>query len=162
LFLTSSGRFSVGVSGVLALAPVSLVAAESVSTLSDHELDVLASIAPLIFPHQKAPPTLFGRIVDSIATKVARSPQDLEMVRKGVSQLDQLAGLDPWSARSDDERIAMLKEIETSLFFAFLRNTAVEVVYRDTEIWNLIGYGGSSIEHGGYLYRGFNNIDWLP
>ena len=35
-------------------------------------------------------------------------------------------------------------------------------LYNQTEIWPKFGYEGSSAEHGGYLHRGFNDIDWLP
>lgn len=161
--MTTTGRFSVAVSGALfALPPASVAAADPGATLSDHELEVLSSVASIIFPHKKASPALFGQIVENIAAKVAQSAQDLDLVRAGVAQLDELSGVDGWSAVSDEQRVAFLKEIETSPFFGFLRNAAVEVVYRDPEIWNLIGYGGSSIEHGGYLHRGFNDIDWLP
>jgi len=37
-----------------------------------------------------------------------------------------------------------------------------EIVMRDPALWKTLGYQGSSIEHGGYLYRGFDDIDWLP
>jgi hypothetical protein len=26
----------------------------------------------------------------------------------------------------------------------------------------MVGYGGSAIEQGGYINRGFDEIDWLP
>ena len=29
-------------------------------------------------------------------------------------------------------------------------------------LWPKFGYEGSSFEHGGYLHRGFNDLDWLP
>src|ERR1700732_2043427 len=29
-------------------------------------------------------------------------------------------------------------------------------------LWPKFGYEGSSAEHGGYIKRGFNDIDWLP
>ena len=30
------------------------------------------------------------------------------------------------------------------------------------EVWPKFGYEGSSAEHGGYIKRGFADIDWLP
>jgi hypothetical protein len=29
-------------------------------------------------------------------------------------------------------------------------------------VWPLFGYEGSSLEYGGYLERGFDDIGWLP
>jgi len=29
-------------------------------------------------------------------------------------------------------------------------------------VWKHIDYPGSSKEYGGYINRGFNDIDWLP
>jgi hypothetical protein len=28
-------------------------------------------------------------------------------------------------------------------------------------MFDLVGYGGSAIEQGGYINRGFDDIDWL-
>jgi len=29
-------------------------------------------------------------------------------------------------------------------------------------LWQVLGYQGPSFELGGYLNRGFNDLDWLP
>ena len=29
-------------------------------------------------------------------------------------------------------------------------------------VWALLGFEGSSVEFGGYVDRGFDDIDWLP
>jgi hypothetical protein len=43
-----------------------------------------------------------------------------------------------------------------------LRNWAASTVYTHPDTFAATGYGGSSLEFGGYLQRGFNDIDWLP
>ena len=40
--------------------------------------------------------------------------------------------------------------------------TTVVALYDDHEVWDLLGYEGSSFEKGGYLHRGFDDLDWLP
>ena len=35
-------------------------------------------------------------------------------------------------------------------------------LYDDHEVWDLLGYEGSSFDKGGYLHRGFDDLDWLP
>ena len=41
-------------------------------------------------------------------------------------------------------------------------NHTIDVLYRNEEVLTFLGYQGSSIEYGGYLNRGFDDIDWLP
>jgi hypothetical protein len=55
-----------------------------------------------------------------------------------------------------------LRAIEGSAFFELVRSTAVVEVYCDQETWDLLGYEGPSFAKGGYLHRGFNDLDWLP
>ena len=35
-------------------------------------------------------------------------------------------------------------------------------LYNDPQVWEKLGYEGPSAEQGGYLSRGFDDIDWLP
>jgi len=35
-------------------------------------------------------------------------------------------------------------------------------LYNQHDVWTKLGYEGPSWEKGGYLERGFNDIDWLP
>jgi hypothetical protein len=42
-----------------------------------------------------------------------------------------------------------------------VRIAAVEALYRDPRVWELIGYGGNALAKGGYVTT-FNDIDWLP
>jgi hypothetical protein len=38
----------------------------------------------------------------------------------------------------------------------------VWTLYSNPQVWPLFGYQGSSLEYGGYLERGFDDIAWLP
>ena len=49
-----------------------------------------------------------------------------------------------------------------SEFFELVRSTAVVEVYSDRRTWQLVGYEGTSFDKGGYVKRGFNDLDWLP
>ena len=50
------------------------------------------------------------------------------------------------------------------IFVAVLVGIALFIVslYNQKEVWPRFGYEGSSAEHGGYINRGFADIDWLP
>ena len=47
-------------------------------------------------------------------------------------------------------------------FFKQMRGDLVVSLYNQKELWPKFGYEGSSAEHGGYIKRGFADIDWLP
>ena len=47
-------------------------------------------------------------------------------------------------------------------FFQTVRATAVVALYDQAEVWELLGYEGPSFDQGGYLERGFDDLDWLP
>jgi len=38
----------------------------------------------------------------------------------------------------------------------------VRFLYDDVEVWQAFGYEGASAHLGGYVNRGFNDLDWLP
>jgi len=38
----------------------------------------------------------------------------------------------------------------------------VLTLYNLPEVWEALGYEGASFDKGGYLTRGFNDLDWLP
>jgi hypothetical protein len=88
------------------------------------------------------------------------------MINDGVSRLNQDArdrhklpyAEVPWEA----DRVALLQRIEQTDFFTNLRGDLVVSLYNQKEVWPKFGYEGASAEHGGYINRGFADIDWLP
>jgi hypothetical protein len=64
----------------------------------------------------------------------------------------------PWEA----DRVELLRGIEHSDFFKKVRSDLIVSLYNQKELWPKFGYEGSSAEHGGYIKRGFSDIDWLP
>ena len=80
---------------------------------------------------------------------------------QGLNSLDALAGGD-FCALDDDTAYKVLKRIEGTDFFGFIRRTTVLNLYDDPEVWAALGWEGSSFDKGGYINRGFNDLDWLP
>ena len=74
----------------------------------------------------------------------------------GLDALGDLDGLD------DDAVTAKLEAVQAEPFFRLVHSTTVVTLYDDHEVWQLLGYEGSSFEKGGYLHRGFDDLDWLP
>ena len=47
-------------------------------------------------------------------------------------------------------------------FLTAIVDSVVVTLYSDPEVWELLGYEGPSFDKGGYLHRGFDDLDWLP
>jgi hypothetical protein len=45
--------------------------------------------------------------------------------------------------------------------FETVRSGLVVSLYNQQEIWPIFGYEGESFSKGGYIERGFNDIDWI-
>jgi hypothetical protein len=66
------------------------------------------------------------------------------------------------SALPDQGKVEATGKIRHTPFFQFVLNEALSGVYRHPLTWELLGYEGSSLEFGGYVGRGLDDIDWLP
>ena len=119
----------------------------------------LTAAARTLYPHDALPDAVYARVAERLA-EAARSDQPTgRLIAGGVAALDH-AG--PFAGLTDDERLRTLQAIEGSAFFELARSTAVVEVYSDRRTWRLIGYEGPSFDLGGYLHRGFDDLDWLP
>jgi hypothetical protein len=68
---------------------------------------------------------------------------------------------DGWPDLAENERIASLRSQENSAFFQTVRFFAQGALYGNPAIGLLYGYEGESFSKGGYINRGFDDIDWL-
>jgi hypothetical protein len=112
----------------------------------------ITAMARTLYPHDALPDDVYARV----AAKLAEAPESEPVIKFGV------AGLPGFPERSDIERVQALREIEGSEFFELVRSTAVVEIYSDPRTWAAFGYEGPSFDKGGYLNRGFNDLDWLP
>jgi hypothetical protein len=117
-------------------------------------------IAYLMFPYPELGDEPYERAAAGIASLVAGRPDLAGLVAQGVEQLDGgQAGA--WIALPEPQQVARLRESEAGPFFKWLYQVAIDRLYNDQRVWSHIGYEGSSFEKGGYLKRGFDDIDWL-
>ena len=57
---------------------------------------------------------------------------------------------------------AILRGMEQTPFFQKIRSDMIPTLYNQPDLWMRFGYEVPSAEYGGYIDRGFNDIDWLP
>ena len=59
------------------------------------------------------------------------------------------------------QHVALLRTIDSGPFFQKVRGDLVTGIYNNPEVWPLFGYEGESYSKGGYIERGFDDIEWL-
>lgn len=120
-----------------------------------------------IYPH---PDILKLSHYEAIATTVmANAEADADMANgliEGLDRIDakaqELFGVPYAEIEDPDAREGLLRHFQHDGFFQGVRWTAYFGIYDNKDVWPLLGYEGSSVEHGGYIDRGFSDITFVP
>lgn len=129
--------------------------------LGPHESNTLRRLVKHLFPYQGLSTEAYQLVVDTVRDD--KSVADIAaMLIEGVAQLDDAADGVSWLGLSKAQQITLLEDVEATEFFGFMLDASIHSLHSNQELCKLIGYQGSSVEHGGYIHRGFNDIDWLP
>ena len=140
--------------------------AADAKAIAPHHMATLVKAARDIYPHDHIGDVFYVRAITPWDAKAAKDPALQAMVADGVARLDadaQDRHASPYlNVAWENDRVVLLRGIEQTKFFRTLRADLVVSLYNQPELWPKLGYEGSSAEHGGYLARGFDDIDWLP
>jgi len=140
--------------------------ADDAVALTPATMKTLAKVARDIYPHDMLGDSYYITAVKPWDAKAAKDPAIKSLISDGISRLDQDARELHQVAYADvqweADRVALLRGIEQSDFFKKVRGDLIVSLYNQKEVWPKFGYEGSSAEHGGYIKRGFADIDWLP
>jgi hypothetical protein len=160
---------SAGSAALLAAIPVlpaSAYAAVTLKTGPASAVTTLVRMARDLFPHDRLPDTAYETAVGTIDGGFADDTLRKVTMAQGVKDLDaaavRLKGRPYLAIQKEEDRVAVLKSIEDTPFFKAMRSGMVTALYNQEALWVKFGYEGSSAEKGGYLHRGFNDLDWLP
>lgn len=129
--------------------------------LSDHERLTLLRMLRVMFPHESFPDGPYERTAKAVIEAAAESPRTLAQLLQGLRDLDRLRG-QPFVELDAGVSLTVLRGIQDAPFFTSVLGTASVKLYDDHEVWELLGYEGSSFDKGGYIDRGFDDLDWLP
>jgi hypothetical protein len=160
-FLTAAVAVGTGfvISGTALMKPSEAWAAD-LKALKPETMRSLIVLARDIYPHDRIADKYYA-----IAVKGYDEADKKDMVEAGIVLLDQLAKAKHGVAYADvgweEQRVAILKGIETTPFFQAVRSGLVVSLYNQEPVWALFGYEGESFSKGGYLERGFDAIDWI-
>lgn len=166
-FLKSS-LGTVGAYAVLAAGATWLVAPDKAWAVEYDVLDpdlaaALLAVTRTLYPHDMLGDIHYAKVVKDLDTEASgfEDKSRLDMLRQGVQRLDEESG-GTFVSADEETRVAALEAIQDTEFFQAVRGKAVVSLYNQTPVWDAFGYEGPSFEHGGYLHRGFNDLDWLP
>jgi hypothetical protein len=167
-FLQTSGATAVGVgalqAGMLLIDPRGAWAL-SLTTLSADTARNLIQMARDLYPHDQLAETFYAKAIEPYDAAAAKTPALKDLLTNGGKELDRLAGEKGAKSYADipeeAQRVAILKSISATPFFAKVRGDMITALYNQPEVWAKFGYEGPSAPLGGYLHRGFNDIDWL-
>ncbi|WP_306155695.1 Twin-arginine translocation pathway signal [Roseovarius sp. MMSF_3281] len=140
-------------------APDAAWAAET-QHLAPETFATLVQMARDIYPHDHVSDEYYV-----IAVKDYDTVEAAPGVEAGIAALDAAAqgrGFARYLAISwERDRVDLLRVIEKGAFFQQIRGGLVTGLYNQKAIWPLFGYEGESFSHGGYINRGFDDINWL-
>lgn len=155
---TSAGASFVVGAGFLA-APDGAWAMET-TELQPETFATLVQMARDIYPHDKV-----GDAFYVVAVKGYDTAEAAQAVEAGIAALNAAAAGKGHASYIDigweRDRVDILRGIEDSAFFQQIRGGLVTGLYNQKAVWPIFGYEGSSYEFGGYIDRGFNDINWL-
>lgn len=134
------------------------------ATAENLDADTFATLVQMsrdTYPHDRLEDKFYAAAVSGL-DKAAKDDGALNtMLTDGVAGLNKAAG-GAYSGITDaDKRTALLKAIENDGFFQKVRGNLVTGLYNNKEAWPLFGFEGASADQGGYLERGFDDINWL-
>jgi hypothetical protein len=151
------------ITGVLAAgSPLALIApsrawAADLKTLTSAEGAALMAMARTIAPHDKLEDAAYAIVIQSVDADATTDEGTRKLVRDGAAALGGA-----FAAAPENVRVDALKKIEQSPFFQSMRVKTLSVLYATDMAYRYFGYEGEAFSKGGYLFRGFNDLRWLP
>src|SRR5689334_21243448 len=88
------------------------------SALKPETMATLIQMARDIYPHDQVPDKYYAIAVKGHDETAAKDPAHKELIEKGIAELDKKAGSGGYRGLGwEEQRVALLEEIETSPFF---------------------------------------------
>lgn len=131
--------------------------AVDLAALTSAEGQALMAVSRTIAPHDKLEDAAYAMVIQAVDAQASKDPGLLAMLKEGVKTLAA-----DFAVASESARVAALRKIESSPFFQTMRVNTLQVLYASPLAYAYFGYEGESFSKGGYLYRGFNDLRWLP
>jgi len=146
--------------GLLPLAAAETIA-PALKTLKPQEAQTLMKVCRRIFPHHRLSDAPYWNVVAGLDESSSKDPSMAKLLSSGVAQLNSSQAT-RFSDLDEKGQVEALKAIESTEFFQKVRGAELSSLYSDPAVWKELGYQGPSYSFGGYVHRGFNDLNWLP
>ena len=125
----------------------------------------LVQMARDIFPHDHLADKYYAKVIEGYNTAAKKDAGLKKMIQSELKKINAASkskyGRDYKNSNRELERVNILKANTSSPLFSKLRGDLVTGLYNNQEVWPKFGYEGASADKGGYLNRGYNDINWL-
>ncbi|HXQ24942.1 MAG TPA: twin-arginine translocation signal domain-containing protein [Candidatus Acidoferrales bacterium] len=156
---------AVAVTGTTILADPKNAAAADTTGLTAEESRALLRFTRDLFPHDRLDDSFYAKAIAPLQDEAAKDSAIRKLLADGIAQLNAStmasAGMAYADASAENVRVAAIKQIEGGAFFTKVYGDTITPLYNQPELWPKFGYEGASSAQGGYLHRGFNDLDWL-
>ena len=135
-------------------------------SLNESDIKLLFSILKQMYPHNVLHDQHYQTIIEKLIVSSAKDKEVNNILKNGISELNSKVKKtmvkNTWVESSPAEQHDALKKISKTQFFSTLKQTTINNLYNNHDVWELFGYEGDAFSKGGYIHRGFNDLDWLP
>ncbi|MEM5440413.1 tat (twin-arginine translocation) pathway signal sequence [Paraburkholderia diazotrophica] len=152
---------TLAVSSSLAMFAPSRVWALELKHLDTHQGAVLLAMTKQLYPHKTLDDAVYALAVKDLDAKAQSDAAVRKQLAEGMMALDKKAPGGDWTKQPAEAQARDVAAIAGTPFFETVRSTAVVSLYSNTLAYQHFGYGASEGD-GGYLFKGFNNLAWLP
>ena len=160
-FLKTSGTVLMGTlattTGVLSVLAPSKTWALELTKLDKTTGQIVLQATRHIFPHATLDDAVYALVVKDLDAAAAGDEAVAKTLTDGAAEL----GSD-WLAADSDKQFAAIEKMAGNDFFEKIKGTAVVSLYNNEMAWAHFGYEGDAWKEGGYLTRGFDDLNWLP
>lgn len=165
LLKTGAGVGAALIAGTGFVASTTASWAVEVKALKPKTMATLIQMARDVYPHDRVADKFYAIAVKSHDDKAAEDDAHKTLIEDGIANLDGMAAEAGAAGYADigweADRTALLHKISDGGFFQAVRGGLVTGLYNQKELWPLFGYEGASSDKGGYIERGFDDINWL-
>jgi hypothetical protein len=118
-----------------------------------------------VFPHDYLADVFYANALAPLDDAAAASEETRRMLTAGIADLDGRAVAAtgrPFSELSSEAtRVEIVEAVQGAEFFAAVHGTCQIPFYNQADLWPAFGFEGPSSPFGGYLNRGFDDLDWI-
>ena len=148
----SVSRRSLVLRTTISLACLPLIRMDSLLAQSSPLVQQITLLAKELVPDPSVADSVFIEVAENFVGN--QSPESIAELQRSLPA--------DWTQSPADHTVRLVDTLMHYPLTATLRAQTVAAIYSRPDVWERIGYGGSSFELGGYLTNGFDDIDWLP